>query len=79
MDTLLQLGTGIYPQGSVIGKRIRRELGLQPVGVVSSRTGTQTKEKKTESKATRGIESPDLPGVMLLILSIVILSHSSTM
>lgn len=66
---IVQLGIGIYPQGSVTGKTIRRELGLQPVGHVSSRPGAQTKERKTDSKTTRDIECPDLPGVMLLILN----------
>lgn len=53
MDTLLQPGTGIYPQGPATGKTIRRELGLQAVGVVSSRAAAQTKKLKTESKTTK--------------------------
>jgi len=73
MDTILQHEAGICPQGSVTGRIIRRELGLQPEAVVSGRTGAQTNKMKTDRKTTRGTESPDLPGVMLL--SIATLPH----
>lgn len=71
----LPLVTGIYSQGS-IKNTTKTEWWLQPVGVVASRTGAQTKMMNIDSKMTRDIESPDLPGVMLLIFNAVTLSHS---
>lgn len=56
MDTLLQPGTGIYPQGSATGKTIRKELGLQ--AAVSSKAAEQTKKLRTESKTTKDHKKP---------------------
>lgn len=67
------LVTGIYFQGSVIRNTIKTEWWLQPV--VSSRTGAQTKTMKIDSKTTRNIESPDLPGVMLLTIIVTLLCY----